>query len=251
MAGVLLWAWDDTNEKWIKVEADTEGRIKVAVEVANLDDLDDVNVPAPSNQQGIEWDETTGKWILTSYMLSKLLTTQGDIITRGATTPKRLALGTEGYSLMAGANEPEWGMVIGATKEFFVPAIGLSANLSAYEHYAISSLDGLNKYANMNFRVPHDFSAITLAEVVVIPKATQAEANYDILSSYATEGEAANTHVESDETTTYNATNLQMLFIDVEPILQNLSPDDIVGVRFNQGEAGHNVAVLGLWFKYS
>ncbi|GAH54294.1 unnamed protein product [marine sediment metagenome] len=37
-----------------------------------------------------------------------ILTAQGDIITRDATAPKRLAKGITGYYLKAGANEPEW-----------------------------------------------------------------------------------------------------------------------------------------------
>jgi len=37
-----------------------------------------------------------------------LLTTQGDLIIRGASAPERLAKGTERYFLRMGANEPEW-----------------------------------------------------------------------------------------------------------------------------------------------
>ena len=34
MSGVLLWGWDDTNKKWVKLIADTSGRLQV-VSIAN------------------------------------------------------------------------------------------------------------------------------------------------------------------------------------------------------------------------
>lgn len=29
MSGVLLWGWDDTNKKWIKVQVNTSGHLIV------------------------------------------------------------------------------------------------------------------------------------------------------------------------------------------------------------------------------
>lgn len=79
-----------------------------AAAIDELNDIGDVNAPTPSDQQGIEWDEATSKWILAYFIRHGLLTARGDIITRSATVPKRLALGTEGHYLKAGASEPEW-----------------------------------------------------------------------------------------------------------------------------------------------
>lgn len=62
MPGVLLWSWDDTNEKWIPVISDTEGRIKMSIVIARLDDINDVDVPAPSDEDILYWDTAAGKW---------------------------------------------------------------------------------------------------------------------------------------------------------------------------------------------
>jgi len=86
----------------------TDWQSTAAAAIDELNDIGDVNVPTPADQQGIEWDEATSKWILAYFIRHGLLTARGDIITRSATVPKRLALGTEGHYLKAGASEPEW-----------------------------------------------------------------------------------------------------------------------------------------------
>ena len=45
---------------------------------------------------------------LAAILLKSILEAQGDLLTRNATVPKRLAAGTEGHVLTMGASEPGW-----------------------------------------------------------------------------------------------------------------------------------------------
>lgn len=62
MAGVLLWAWDSDNKKWVKVLVDDAGRLEMSIVIARLDDIADVNVPSPTDGYVLYWDETAGEW---------------------------------------------------------------------------------------------------------------------------------------------------------------------------------------------
>jgi hypothetical protein len=61
MPGVLLWGWDTENKKWVPVIADTEGRLKMSIVIARLDDINDVSVPSPSVDEVLYWDGTAWK----------------------------------------------------------------------------------------------------------------------------------------------------------------------------------------------
>lgn len=60
--------------------------------IANTD-IDDL--------RGAIWDQSSGSY-------TDPLTTRGDILVRGASSTTRLPLGTQGYVLTAGANDPSW-----------------------------------------------------------------------------------------------------------------------------------------------
>jgi len=62
MAGVFLWGWDSTSEKWIPVEVDASGNLKVDLSAVDLDDIGDVNVPTPTDGDVLYWDDAAGKW---------------------------------------------------------------------------------------------------------------------------------------------------------------------------------------------
>lgn len=62
--------------------------------------------------------------------VANLLTTQGDLLTRDGSVPKRLAKGTEGYFLRAGASEPEWAASTGVDESqiYYVGKHGNDSN---------------------------------------------------------------------------------------------------------------------------
>ena len=139
---------------------------------------------------------------------------------------------------------------MGATKEFFIPATG--GNLVGYTiGWVVVRCDAANENAYMDFKVPHDFTSISNAEIILISRATQAAANWDIYAVYAAVGGPYDQHTASDTASTYNITNLELFAIDISGLLTALAADDYVGIRFCQGTAGHNADILGVRFKYT
>ena len=102
-----------------------------------------------------------------------------------------------------------------ATKEFFVPAIGIAvgATREVYGDYPVIRLDVKGEKAVIPLRIPHDFSLIINAEIIVIPRATSAVADWPIESSYAATGESHATHGEIDNITNYDVTNGEFMLL--------------------------------------
>lgn len=136
------------------------------------------------------------------------------------------------------------------TKEFFVPVTYGTEMLHNFP-WPVARCNANDEYAYIAFRVPHDFTAITTAEIVVICMSTEVAANWDTLVEYAAAGEARNTHTASEAAATYNVTLNEIEVVDISALLGALAADDYVGVQFRQGAAGHNADVLGVHFKYS
>lgn len=183
---------------------------------------------------------------------TQLLRARGDVLIRGVDGVKRLAKGTSGRVLQMGANEPAWsGTGVAATLEFFVPVTSTTGGtMTAKGDFPACSLDNGHK-AHIAFKVPHDFSSITSAEIIVIPGSTKADANWDIYSDYGAVGQVYTTHSETRDDATYNITANQIIAIDIEPILQSLAADDYVGINLTVSEVAATAYVLGIRFKYA
>lgn len=186
-------------------------------------------------------------------ILKALLTAAGDIIyASGASTPEKLAKGANGEVLTLAAGLPSWAAAAGApTKELFIP---VTYGSNAIEHegdYPIIPVNGLNKLAYAIFQVPHDFTSIVSAEFIVMPRCTDAAANWDIYSDYAAIGEDRITHSESDTVSTYNVTDLELFAVDISGILSALAADDIVGIRIKVSTDPDWFNAMGVRLRYS
>lgn len=135
-------------------------------------------------------------------------------------------------------------------KTLWVP-VTYGTTMGNYGAYPLARCTALLNTAYISFKVPDDLHTITEAKVVVIPRVTQAAADWDIYSYYAAVGEAYNTHTESDTTSTYNVTDEQMFEVDISGILTSLAAGDYVGIMFSLHNAAHDVDVLGVMFKYT
>ena len=135
-------------------------------------------------------------------------------------------------------------------KTLWVP-VTWGALMTHYGYYPVARLADLLDEAGTSFHVPDDFHSITKAVLVVIPRATQAAADWDIHSHYAAAGEAYNTHFGHDLSTAYNVTDGQIFEVDISTILTSLAAGDYVGVDIELGDAAHDVDVLGVMFKYT
>lgn len=117
--------------------------------------------------------------------------------------------------------------------------------------FRIFKADAVGEGIVIHFKVPWDFTAITVAEIIVIAKVTDAEADWDLTSDYATEGEAPNIHSEADAATTYNVTNNKFFAVDVSGVLSALAAGDNVAIRLIMGNGDDNFDGLGFNFRYS
>jgi len=62
MAGEQMWGWYPAGNKWVKLQVDEDGSIHIVGYVDKLDDIGDVNVPAPGDGEVLYWDNAAGKW---------------------------------------------------------------------------------------------------------------------------------------------------------------------------------------------
>lgn len=77
---------------------------------------------APSDGDVYSWNAATSRWEPVAASSLSVTTTRGDLIRRGASADERLALGTQGYVLRAGATDPGWGVV--SASDSALPAAG-------------------------------------------------------------------------------------------------------------------------------
>ncbi len=138
-------------------------------------------------------------------------------------------------------------------KEIFVPCVygNLAGGGTVYGDFLTGQLNDAAHFAVMTFKVPRDFTAITNAEIIVIPRATQGAADWDIATDYGAVGQLYNAHSEADAARTYNVVNNTLFAVSIATELSALVANDYVGVRITQGTAGHNVNVVGIRLRYS
>lgn len=63
MPGSLTWGWYPEDNKWVKLRVDADGSIHIVGYVDELDDIGDVNMPAPADHDIMDWDAATSKWV--------------------------------------------------------------------------------------------------------------------------------------------------------------------------------------------
>lgn len=189
--------------------------------------------------------------LVDTYLPEKLLTARGDLLTRDADHPKRLAKGTAGHFLKQGANEPEWAASIQATQEFFIPVTyATELTESVYAHPG-GIINAVADKAFIEFYVPHDFSSIIEAVVARHSNAT-ATHRLNYVSKYAALTEVANLHLETladqDTAETVGVVYEQ----DISGILASLATGDHVSIKvLGDNTNTPNDCILGVRFKYS
>ncbi len=136
------------------------------------------------------------------------------------------------------------------TKEFFVP-VTYGTEMTYFGYGPVAKCDAAAEYGNIAFYIPADFSNITSAVIIVIPQCTEVAANWDLSTFYGANGASYGEHAEADAASTYNVTANILFEVDISDVLSNLAAGDYVEVRLLQGEATHNVNIIGVRFKYS
>lgn len=63
-AGKKLWGYyPGPPAVWVPLQVDVDGKVVIDMSGISLDDLSDLNVPAPADGEALIWDDATSKWI--------------------------------------------------------------------------------------------------------------------------------------------------------------------------------------------
>lgn len=63
MSGVLAWGYDPDADEWRPIKVSPTGSLYMIETVDALNDVGDVNAPAPADNEALTWDAATSKWI--------------------------------------------------------------------------------------------------------------------------------------------------------------------------------------------
>jgi len=134
----------------------------------------------------------------------------------------------------------------GATKEVFFPT---SQGDGTKGDHQVKSV-GTSGDINIEFKIPHDYTATTSIVVVAIPETTGSGKNVDLTSDYAAKGETFNIHSESDVGITYTFTNDQMDEFDISSVFSSIAAGDYCGLLWDQNATG-TVKIVGIRLRYT
>ena len=189
---------------------------------------------------GTTWTNTGGNWTIPAVTLNGAISDGVDEGTAGE------VLTSNGID-----NIPTWQVAgDGATKEFFVP-VNRADDFDQTGALPGAYINSTGERAWIAFHIPHDFSSITEAVVILNPLTT-ATHRFDITSDYAAVGEAFNIHSESDLNHDFSMTAFQFYEMDVSGVLSSLSAGDYGGIKL-LGDATNtpNALVIGFRLKYT
>jgi len=133
------------------------------------------------------------------------------------------------------------------TKEIFYMAREYGSNEGNYRVRSVSSTAS----SRFTFKVPHDFNTLSSLVFVAIPEADISNGDVDLYSDYASVGEDAQIHTESDLLYTINATSNQITEFDISSVYTNLNANDYCGLQWDNNGIGTTLDVLGIRLKYS
>lgn len=68
MPGQMLWIWDTTNKKWVKLAGTAAGAMSIHAIVEALSDIRDVTVVGIADGMGIYWDNATSTWKVKQFL---------------------------------------------------------------------------------------------------------------------------------------------------------------------------------------
>lgn len=137
-----------------------------------------------------------------------------------------------------------------ATREFFIP-VTYGTEMSALYYFPAAYINAEDEVAYMSFFVPHDYSSIVEAVVMIIPAAGFTH-RFNLYSDYGANGEVYSAHSEAALDVDVALTLGYIDELDVSGILSALAAGDYVGIKvLADGTNTPNVYVVGLRFKYS
>lgn len=121
--------------------------------------------------------------------------------------------------------------------------------------YAVCNISGAAN-DDFTFTIPLDFTSLVSLKMIFIPTsgASGSGKDIDLTSNYATPGEPANTHSESDVGTVYDFTGLDdemSDIIDVSVVFSSISAGDYCGLNVDHKGIGGTIGYLGVQLRYT
>lgn len=137
-----------------------------------------------------------------------------------------------------------------ATKEFWCP-VTRATTISGNGDFFGGHINDPGDYACMNFIIPHDFTSLSEAVIVLNPQLGGGH-RFDITTGYAASGEAYTTHAESMLDHEPTLVQWQLHEIDISSILSSIAADDYCGVKI-VGDAVNtpDAMIIGFRLKYT
>lgn len=195
---------------------------------------------------------------------------KGDILSASADdTPLILNVGSDNQVLSANSSTSTglgWVDVAsgGSGKNGFIWVNAVAAyGGGVFGVYGISGsyYPGVNlnstDYGYAQFYIPSDFVSIVSAKVVVMCRDTESTNNYwDVVAVYCSPGdeEIHNTHVESEDELSWYwqaVTTGHMYEAEINMVLTNIEPGDIVVIRMGPASSSDEFQFLGVAFEYN
>ena len=122
---------------------------------------------------------------------------------------------------------------------------------SATGYHVGFDMDATNERAYFEFLVPHDFTSLTTAVLIVIPNSTTTM-RISLYSDYAAVGETRNVHSETSEGESFAVTGGEMSAVDISGILSNLAANDYVGIEIKgYSSSAPDWCITGIKITYS
>jgi len=141
-----------------------------------------------------------------------------------------------------------------ATKQFDIPVAYDTSAAAAAAVLGNSwgmQLQALDTVCFQEFRVPHDFTALTSCVIRVL-KETSNNIDWTVNTDFSADGEAYNTHSDSDTANAVAMVNTFRYEIDCSAAFTGLLAGDMVGMKFTlDAMAAGNLNILGATFTYS
>ena len=91
MPQVEIWAWDSTNSKPVKIKTDSLGRLYTVAVIDELDDIGDVNVPTPTDEYFLYWDNPNSRWACRALVAADIPNISAAKLTSGELPTARLS----------------------------------------------------------------------------------------------------------------------------------------------------------------
>lgn len=144
-------------------------------------------------------------------------------------------------------NGTNWAVSVGTKEVFF--ATGKGAVLAVHGDFAVLEATSSGGSVMISWRLPKDFVSLVSLEVIAIPEGTDAAADYDLFSDYASVGQAYNTHSESDTASTYDVTTDEIIAIDASGVFSSMVAEDFCGLQIKNNDNA-NLNIIGVLLKY-